>query len=389
MTPDPSLQTRIGLAQSTWPPIEQATLAGGHPAWVRVEPEGWLATWIESIDDARWIDAAIAVIDPDRTRSPLPIGKNDWRQWIDAQATRLDLDVQPGSAADFLTHCLDHHGRRPIVHSVAWLSRLRGEPVTRTDDQPPPVDWDALLRCMDWFGPSESSGASPGLWIDLDDAEDLPAIAAAVRWVVAVTSRLPAMPIAVTMRAAVAAAIRDRASGYAVALILDDAILADAILADADAIGDQESSGVGRQIPVPPRRCADVSDSVFRSDCERFLFDCFERDELLRGRFTPNHCGTFLFGSKAIEMDFACVPLRIAIELDGYYHFTDVDAYRRDRRKDWVYQQHDYLVLRFHTDTLTDDLGGILARVRDAVRLRCNTMSDVGRDDSGAIDDHR
>jgi very-short-patch-repair endonuclease len=53
----------------------------------------------------------------------------------------------------------------------------------------------------------------------------------------------------------------------------------------------------------------------------------------------------------------------IAIELDGAQHLADADAYRRDRRKDALLQQHGYLVLRF----LAEDAGKQLDHVLDAV----------------------
>ena len=53
----------------------------------------------------------------------------------------------------------------------------------------------------------------------------------------------------------------------------------------------------------------------------------------------------------------------MAIELDGAQHLADADAYRRDRRKDRLLQEHGYFVLRF----LTTDVGKDLDRVLDAI----------------------
>jgi very-short-patch-repair endonuclease len=64
-----------------------------------------------------------------------------------------------------------------------------------------------------------------------------------------------------------------------------------------------------------------------------------------------------------MEVDLLCPEVRLVIELDGAQHLADPEAYRRDRRKDALLQQNDYLVLRF----LAEDLGKRLDHVLDAV----------------------
>jgi very-short-patch-repair endonuclease len=54
---------------------------------------------------------------------------------------------------------------------------------------------------------------------------------------------------------------------------------------------------------------------------------------------------------------------RVAIELDGAQHLDDAQAYRRDRRKDYLLQENGYLVLRF----LAEDVGKRLDEVLDAI----------------------
>lgn len=65
-----------------------------------------------------------------------------------------------------------------------------------------------------------------------------------------------------------------------------------------------------------------------------------------------------------MEVDFLCPANNLVIELDGDQHLGDPEAYRRDRRKDVLLQEHGYFVLRF----LTVDLGKNLDRVLDAVQ---------------------
>jgi len=62
-----------------------------------------------------------------------------------------------------------------------------------------------------------------------------------------------------------------------------------------------------------------------------------------------------------MEVDFLCREARLVIELDGPQHLSDPEAYRRDRRKDALLQEHGYFVLRF----LAEDVGKRLDSVLD------------------------
>lgn len=48
-----------------------------------------------------------------------------------------------------------------------------------------------------------------------------------------------------------------------------------------------------------------------------------------------------------MEIDILCESRKIAIEIDGDFHFAERENYRRDRRKDLLLQQAGYIVLRF------------------------------------------
>ena len=78
----------------------------------------------------------------------------------------------------------------------------------------------------------------------------------------------------------------------------------------------------------------------------------------------------FRFGKQAAEIDLACIELKIAVEVDGHFHFTDPEHYRRDRRKDLHLQKQGYLVLRFLADDVVSDMKSILKIIRSAVRFR-------------------
>ncbi len=62
--------------------------------------------------------------------------------------------------------------------------------------------------------------------------------------------------------------------------------------------------------------------------------------------------------------------------VDGPHHLADVEAYRRDRRKDALLQENGYFVLRF----LADDVGKQLDHVLDTllhVLARCEARIQV------------
>jgi len=101
-----------------------------------------------------------------------------------------------------------------------------------------------------------------------------------------------------------------------------------------------------------------------RSASEAFFYRRLETLPQTRKRFQLNAVLPIPFDDFGqMEVDLSCPEARPVIELDGAQHLADPEAYRRDRRKDALLQQNDYLVLRF----LTEDLGKRLDHVLDAV----------------------
>lgn len=107
-----------------------------------------------------------------------------------------------------------------------------------------------------------------------------------------------------------------------------------------------------------------------RSAAEAFLFAVLERLPATRGRFRLNQSLGIGFGSKRAEVDLLAAEQGIAIEIDGFRHFTGLDAYRRDRRKDVLLQQHGFLVLRFLASDVVTRLEEILDAILSALRYR-------------------
>ena len=101
-----------------------------------------------------------------------------------------------------------------------------------------------------------------------------------------------------------------------------------------------------------------------RSASEAFLFRRLQSLHETRDRFRVNERLPIPFSDDGhMEVDFLDPASKLVLELDGAQHLADREAYRRDRRKDALLQEHGYLVLRF----LAEDLGTRLDAVLDEV----------------------
>ena len=113
-------------------------------------------------------------------------------------------------------------------------------------------------------------------------------------------------------------------------------------------------------VPVP---CGEET-FLARSASEAFLFRRLETLPETRGRFRLNVKLPIPFGQEGeMEVDFLCREAGLVLEIDGDQHLADEEAYRRDRRKDALLQEHGYFVLRF----LAGDIGKRLDGTLDAV----------------------
>lgn len=113
-----------------------------------------------------------------------------------------------------------------------------------------------------------------------------------------------------------------------------------------------------------------------RSATEAFLYRRLETLPGTAGKFRLNGELPIPFdGQGRMEVDLLDADTRVAVELDGAQHLADTDAYRRDRRKDFLLQENGYLVLRF----LAEDVGTHLNTVLDAIlRARVNKSGHRG-----------
>jgi superfamily II DNA or RNA helicase/very-short-patch-repair endonuclease len=101
-----------------------------------------------------------------------------------------------------------------------------------------------------------------------------------------------------------------------------------------------------------------------RSASEAFLLRRLESLPETTRHFRLNSVLPIPFdGAGQMEVDFLYSTKNLVIELDGAQHLSNADAYRCDRRKDRLLQQHGYFVLRF----LAEDVGKHLDLVLDTI----------------------
>jgi very-short-patch-repair endonuclease len=120
-----------------------------------------------------------------------------------------------------------------------------------------------------------------------------------------------------------------------------------------------------------------------RSGAEAFLYRVLNEHPRTSGFFKLNEPENFLFGSRPMEIDLSCRTLRLAIEVDGYFHFVSEDSYRRDRRKDELLQKHGYLVLRFLANDVVPHLPEIVASIIEAIEWRRQSSSSTTLTNAG------
>lgn len=81
-----------------------------------------------------------------------------------------------------------------------------------------------------------------------------------------------------------------------------------------------------------------------------------------------------------MEVDLSDPDLRIAMEIDGSQHLGSADAYRRDRSKDVLLQEHGWLILRFlSAEDVAIRLSETLDAILRAVHHRQRTHQPAGQ----------
>jgi hypothetical protein len=118
------------------------------------------------------------------------------------------------------------------------------------------------------------------------------------------------------------------------------------------------------------------AEEAARSAAEAFLHGVLESLPETAGLFELNGRIPADWGPHGgAEVDLLCRSGKLAVEIDGYFHFCKPDGYRRDRQKDVVLQKQGFLVLRF----LADDVVAGLETILDTILASLQWRRDAGR----------
>lgn len=161
---------------------------------------------------------------------------------------------------------------------------------------------------------------------------------------------------------------------HAVAVIAPRALVADALTSGDDSM----ARALARQGlidgPEDPRDDRGHDRDHARSKAERRLHDALARDRRTAGRFLLN---VRVPDVGDAEIDLLAAPARLAVEIDGWFHFhSGPEAYRRDRAKDVKLQRAGYFVMRFLAEDVMDRLELVVDDIAVALAARTGRRED-------------
>ncbi len=116
-----------------------------------------------------------------------------------------------------------------------------------------------------------------------------------------------------------------------------------------------------------------------RSAAERFLFQHLAEHPETAGHFELNRTLPVRFGPRDVEVDLLSTSLAVAVEVDGWHHFRNADAFRRDRRKDLLLQSLGLLVVRCLARDVVTRLDEVMDLVLTAVRTKSQELDPADR----------
>jgi very-short-patch-repair endonuclease len=115
-----------------------------------------------------------------------------------------------------------------------------------------------------------------------------------------------------------------------------------------------------------------------RSASEAFLFRRLETLPETAGKFCLNAQLPIAFNDHgSMEVDLFCADCGVVVEIDGAQHLAETEAYRRDRRKDVLLQEHGCFVLRFLAEDVGQHLDSVLDTILRALAHRRRVSREV------------
>jgi very-short-patch-repair endonuclease len=99
------------------------------------------------------------------------------------------------------------------------------------------------------------------------------------------------------------------------------------------------------------------------TNAETILWSRLRRDSIQGRRFRRQHpIGPYV-------ADFACMPIRLVIELDGETHSSPKEQ-KHDRVRDRYLNEHGWHVVRIWNGDVFENLDGVLEMIHNAVIAR-------------------
>jgi hypothetical protein len=330
--------------------------------------EGLVVAWVDRLAAGRdLIDSAVAWL---ADRLNLPAG-------LLGRRLRAMSDYEVAILFDSTVHGVSETGVELVTFRLIELAArgLRGsgpglapELDTLLDGRGQPGI--RLFRALGEFVPPE---CSPVL-IVAPSRQDVSQLEGLARLLAAMAEAQPQATLVLIVEPARLDAYLDQASESRAKALLRSSIIA---VKDAEGSEREDEAADPRSpirdprsaIPDPRSPIRDLeSQDDARSAAERFLFDLLDALPETAGLFELNTTLDFPFGpGRPIEVDLLARSLRLVIEIDGYYHFQDSEAYRRDRRKDLELQKRGFLVLRILADDVVERLEELLETLLSAV----------------------
>ncbi|MDA8216289.1 MAG: DUF559 domain-containing protein [Dehalococcoidales bacterium] len=117
--------------------------------------------------------------------------------------------------------------------------------------------------------------------------------------------------------------------------------------------------------------CTPVPSEEFDSAIEAAFWETWQR--MTKIRLTPQ------YAVLGYRIDFAHLPTKTAIELDGYYYHADPARFRKDRERDRELSERGWHVVRFAGEEILED---IQRCVEETIRLIRVHQSGKGEEDA-------
>ena len=141
-------------------------------------------------------------------------------------------------------------------------------------------------------------------------------------------------------------------------------------LTDPDSIVGMLSRVSRKGRPGGPRLRTVLDRLGWTDACESPLETRLLQELLDHGLPTPVRQHRLVIEGRAIRLDFAYPPEKIALEADGYAAHAARKAFERDRSRNNLLTLHGWLVLRFTSDSLQTAPGAAALQVRAALDAR-------------------